>query len=232
MTERRAVVRSYQRLFVPDRRIYAIDGRTIPLPGGVPLRWLGHATATVLALLLVGGRHPVVIVAGALVAYRSAARLGRHGAGARRAATAALGLTLAGLVVDGVDWPLRLVVVPAVAASALTQLSPDGRSVVRYLRSLARVRVAGRRRLGEALPAAGRRRSLAMAVAVSGDAHRPVLGRARITGPCRVSFADPVLVRRGRRGRRAVPVSGERRRLGVMVDVLELERGERLEVRP
>jgi hypothetical protein len=116
-------------------------------------------------------------------------------------------------------------------ASALTQLSPDGRSVMRYLLSLARVRVAGRRRQGVALPAAGRRRSLAMAVAVSGDVHRPVLARARVTGPCRLSFAAPVLVGRGRRGRRVVPVAGERRRLGVLVDVLELERGERVEVR-
>ena len=36
MTQRRPV-RSYQRLFSPDRRIYAIDGRTLPVPGGVPL---------------------------------------------------------------------------------------------------------------------------------------------------------------------------------------------------
>jgi hypothetical protein len=116
--------------------------------------------------------------------------------------------------------------------SSCPQLSPDGRSVPRYLLGLARVRVAGRRRMGRALPDAGRRRTLAMAVATRGDAHRPVLSRARITGPCRVAFADPVLVRRSRRGRRAVPVAGEPRRLGVMVDVLELERDERLEVRP
>jgi hypothetical protein len=232
MAERRAVVRSYQRLFVPDRRIYAIDGRTIPIPGGVPLRWLGYAVATMVVVLLVGGRHPAVIAAGAAAGYRSAARLGRRREGARRAAKVAAGLAVAGVVVDVVDWPLRLIVGPAVAASALTQISPDGRSLPRYLLSLARVRVAGRRRLGVALPAAGEQRSLATAIAVAADHHRPKLARARVTGPCRLRLAEPVLVRRARRGRRLVPVAHERRRLGVMVDTVRLDQGERVEIRP
>ena len=232
MSERRAVVRSYQRLFVPDRRIYAIDGKTIPVPGGVPLRWLAHAAAAALVLLLLGGRHPAVVGAGALAAYRSASRLGRRREAIRRAAAVAVVLTVAGPVVDVVDWPLRLIVVPAVAASALTQLAPDGRSVPRYLASMARVRVAGRRRLGAALPVAGTTRTVTGRVAVLADSHRAVLGRARITGPCRLAFAEPVLIRRGLRGRRLIPVAGEHRRLGVMVDALELDAGERVEVCP
>lgn len=231
-SQRRTVVRSYQRLFVPDRRIYAIDGRTIPVPGGVPLRWLGYAAATTAILLLIGGRHPVVIAAGAAVAYRSAARLGRQRAGVRRAVVTATALVAASVVVDVVDWPLRFVVLPAVAASALTQLAPDGRSVPRYLISLARVRVAGRRRLGAPLPISGAEQPIAPRVVVVPDADRPTLGRARITGPCRLVLAEPVLIRRGRRGRRLVPVATERRRRGVMVDALVLERGERVEVRP
>jgi len=232
MGERRAVVRSYQRLFIPDRRIYAIDGRTIPIPGGVPLRWLGHAVAVALVVLLVGGRHPVVIAAGAAAGYRSAARLGRQREGARRAAVVAVALVVAGVVVDVVDRPVRLVVVPAVAASALTQIWPDGRSVPRYLLSVARVRIAGRRRLGVALPAAGEPRSLTVTIVVAADAHRPALGRARVTGPCRLRLAEPVIVRRGRRGSRLVPVMRGPRRLGVMVDALRLDRGDRAEIRP
>jgi hypothetical protein len=232
VSERRAVVRSYQRLFVPDRRIYAVDGRTIPIPGGLPLRWLGYATVAMVALLLLGGRHPVVIAAGALAAYRSAAGLGRRREGARGALAVAFGLTVAGLVVGVVDWPLRLVVAPAVAASALTQLSPDGRGVPRYLLSAARVRVAGRRRLGVALPVAGQARRFAPRVVVVADAHGSTLGRARVTGPCRLELAAPVVVCRGLRGRRLVPVAGERRRLGVMVDGLRLDQGERVELRP
>jgi hypothetical protein len=232
MGERRAVVRSYQRLFVPDRRIYAIDGRTIPLPGGVPLRWLGYAAATVMAIMLAGGLHPVLIAVGAGVGYWSAARLGRRRDGARRALIVAVALTVAGLLAGTIDWPLRLVVIPAVTASALTQIAPDGRSAVRYLLSLARVRVAGRRRAGRALPAAGHRPRVARRVAVKSDTHRSSLGRARITGPCRLRFADPVLIRRRWRRRVLVPVAGERARLGVMVDTLQLDRGDRVEVRP
>jgi hypothetical protein len=73
MTQRRAVVRSYQRLFSPDRRIYAIDGRTLPVPGGVPLRWLGHAAAAIVAAVVLAGLHPVVIAAVAGLAYISSA---------------------------------------------------------------------------------------------------------------------------------------------------------------
>jgi hypothetical protein len=224
-SQRRAVVRSYQRLFVPDRRIYAIDGRTIPVPGGVSLRWLGYAAVTAAIVLLIGARHPVVMAAGAAIAYRSAARLGPRRAGIQRAAVTAAALIVASLVVDVVDWPPRFVVLPAVTASALTQLAPDGRSAPRYLLSLARVRVAGRRRLGVALPVAGTPTPIAPRIAVVADVDSPRLSRARITGPCRLRLAEPVLVRRGRRGRRVTPVASERRRLGAMVDALVLERG-------
>jgi hypothetical protein len=232
MSERRAVVRSYQRLFSPDRRIYAIDGRTIPIPGGVPLRWLAYACTVLVAVLILAGRHPVVIGAGAMLAYVSVARLGRPRDGVGYAVGTAAGLTAAGFVVGVVDWPLRLVVLPAVAATALTQILPDGRSLPRHLLSLARVRVAGRRRLGQALPVAGQPRRLALRVAVTADVHRPVLCRARITGPCRLTLTEPVLIVRGRRGVRLVPVASEKRRGGVMVDTLHVAAGERVEVCP
>jgi hypothetical protein len=174
----------------------------------------------------------VVIAAGAWWAYISAARLGRRGEGLRLAAATGVALTAAGLVVRLVDWPLRLVVLPAVVATALTQIAPDGRSVRRHLLSLARVRIAGRRRLGVALPAAGRRR-LELAIAVAPDVHQPLLRRARVVGPCRVLFVEPVLVVWRRRGTvRVVPVAGERRRRGPMVDVLSIAAGEKIEVRP
>src|SRR3954469_20108450 len=127
MTQRRAVVRSYQRLFAPDRRIYSIDGRTLPIPGGVPLSWLGYATTTVLTAIVLAGLHPLVIAAGGWLTYISAARLGRRREGVLLAAATAAAMTVAGLLVGVVDCPLRLVVLPAVAATALTQISPDGR---------------------------------------------------------------------------------------------------------
>jgi hypothetical protein len=232
MTQRRQVVRSYQRLFSPDRRIYAIDGRTLPVPGGVPLRWLGHATAIILAELVLAGLHPIVIATGAGLAYMSAARLGRRREGLVLAAAATVVLLAAGLVVGVVDWPLRLVVLPAVLATALTQIGPDGRSVHRHVLALARVRIAGSRRLGDAMPAPGRRR-LELAIAVGADVHQPRLCRGRVIGPCRLRFAEPVLiVGRYRRPARLVPVAGERRRRGPMVDALDVAAGETVEVRP
>ena len=48
MSEGYEPIRSYQRIFRPERRIYQVEGRTLPVPGGVPLRWLGWATAALL----------------------------------------------------------------------------------------------------------------------------------------------------------------------------------------
>jgi hypothetical protein len=39
VNEGREPIRSYQRIFRPERRIYQIEGRALPVSGGVPLRW-------------------------------------------------------------------------------------------------------------------------------------------------------------------------------------------------
>jgi hypothetical protein len=231
MDERRAIVRSYQRLFRPDRRIYAIDGRTLPIPGGVPLRWLAYALMVVVAMLAIAGRSPAVAAAGGGVAYAACARLGRRPEGRRLGAAVALGVFGSGFVVGVLDWPLRLALVPAVAATALTQVSPDGRSARRHLLGLARVRVAGRRRLGEALPAAGSPQRVTVRVTVAPDHRGAALAPALITGPCRLVFEEPVLILRARGRTRLIPVCGEHRRVGPMLDWLPVAAGERVEVR-
>ena len=43
MSDQPAPIRSYQRIFRPERRLYSIEGRVLPVPGGVPLRWLAYA---------------------------------------------------------------------------------------------------------------------------------------------------------------------------------------------
>jgi hypothetical protein len=232
MTERRAVVRSYQRLFRPDRRIYSIDGRTIPVPGGVPLRWLGHAVAVALVGLALAGVHPLVVAAAGLGAYRWASRIGGRRDAAALGLAVAVALMTTGLVIGAVDWPMRLVILPAVAATALTQPSGDGRGALRFLVSYVRTRIAGRRWLGIPLREAGSARQLSLTVAVRPDHRRPVLGRARVTGPCRVVLAEPVVIRRRRRATHARPVAGEGRRRGVMVDSIAVGDGERVEVYP
>jgi hypothetical protein len=232
MTERRAVVRSYQRLFRPDRRIYSIDGRTIPVPGGVPLRWLGHAVAVALVGLVLAGLHPVVIVAGGLGSYWWASRIGGRGDALVLGVLVAVAMATAGLVIGAVDWPMRLVVLPAVVATGLTQPSGDGRSALRFLVSYMRTRIMGRRWLGLALCGTGSSRRLAFMVAVRPDYHWPVLGRGRVTGPCRIILAEPVLLHRRGRAAHVRPVAGERRRRGVMVQTLTVSDGERVEVHP
>lgn len=232
MTERRAVVRSYQRLFRPDRRIYSIDGRTIPVPGGVPLRWLGHAAAVAIVGLVLAGLHPIVVLAGGLGSYWWASRIGSRREAVALGVLVAAAMAMTGLVIGAVDWPMRLVVLPAILATALTQPSGDGRSALRFVVSCVRTRIAGRRWLGLPLRETGSSRRLTFTVAARPDRHRPVLGRARVTGPCRINLAEPVLICRQRRVAHMKPVASERRRRGVMVDSFTVGDGERVEVHP
>lgn len=222
------VVRSYQRIFRPDRRIYQVDGRALPIPGGVPLRWLGWALATLLCgLALAGGSRLLTLLlaagaAGVAVWARRPRLIPALSAGA------VLGAVVAGEMLRSLDWPLRLVVVPAVVATVMTQVTPDGRPVHRFAWSWLRAHVAGRRSLGRALPPAGRSRATGAGVRVLCDEHGPVLRRARITGPAVVAFRAPVAVRRGRRGVRVWPL--RRRPRGLVMDQVTVGERERLEV--
>src|SRR6185503_6921684 len=68
VSEGHAGVRSYQRIFSPDRRIHQVEGRPLPVPGGVPLRWLGWMAGSLVAVLALGSGSlivPAVAVAAA-----------------------------------------------------------------------------------------------------------------------------------------------------------------------
>ena len=235
MSGRHDSIRSYQRIFRPDRRIYQIEGRRLPVPGGVPLRWLGHATATLVTV--------VVLSAGSATAdllLAGCAGVGTLLAAGRRAAFVAVSaslalLLLAGLVLRGLDWPLRLVVLPALAATLLTQATPDGRPAHRYAASLASLwLLPARSTLGRPLPRVGEPLRPRARLRVASDEHAPRLRRGRVHGPAEVRFAAALWVRRGRL-RRRVLVARSRRgpwRRGAPLASLELAAGERLEVRP
>ena len=60
-------IRSYQRIFKPDRRVYAIDGRRLPVPGGVPLEWLGWAFGSLVVVLVLSQRSIILAVVTAAV---------------------------------------------------------------------------------------------------------------------------------------------------------------------
>jgi hypothetical protein len=149
-------IRSYQRIFRPERRIYSVEGHVLPVPGGVPLRWLAYAAAALAAVLaLSSGSLAVPLIAGAAASLAGFALGGREGAALAGIATLAA-TWLAGLALGLLDWPLRLVVIPLAFATLATQVSPDGRRADRFALSWLALRLAPpRRSLGRALPGAG-----------------------------------------------------------------------------
>src|SRR4051812_30384015 len=230
-------IRSYQRIFRPERRIYQIEGRSLPVPGGIPLRWLGYATAALLAVLAVGSGSATVAMFVALAAGAAGLLVGGRVGGLAAAAGAFGAFWIAGFLLGLLDWPLRLVVVPIAIASLATQATPDGRRADRFALSWLALRLAPRRRsLGRGLPSAGTRQLGDGAnLWVAPDEHLPELRRCRIRGAATVAFAEEVRVRRGSlRQRRLIarPASGLPRRGELEARRLAVGAGELLEVRP
>ena len=203
-------IRSYQRIFRPERRIYSIEGRPLPVPGGVPLRWLAYATATLLTILAIGsGSLGVALVIAAVAGVAGSAVGGRFG-GAVAAAGAIAVTEIAGLALGLIDWPLRVVVIPAAVATLATQATPDGRRADRFALSWIATQISPlRRSLGRALPAVGRAHLFDGEVWVSPDERFPRLRRGRVRGPALVFFSQPVAIRGPRRRRQVVqPAAG------------------------
>lgn len=232
MSETPEPIRSYQRIFRPERRIYSIDGRPLPVPGGVPLRWLAYASGTLVATIVLSARSP-----GLAVLFAAATGVAGLGIGGRRpAAVAALGgflcVVVGGWLVAALDWPLRLIVLPAAVATLAAQTTPDGRTAERFALSWLLLRLAPRRRsLGRELPHPGRLGYPGAELWVGADERSPHLRRGRVRGPAEVSFAVPVEERRRRRRVIARRLGWHRRR-GRVAPSLKLAPGEVLEVRP
>lgn len=229
-------IRSYQRIFRPERRIYSIEGRPLPVPGGVPLRWLAYASVALLAVVAIGSGSAAVALALAGVAGLAGASTGGRVGGAVAAAGALAATWIGGWVLGLLDWPLRLVVIPAALATVATQATPDGRRADRFALSWLAAHLAPlRRSLGRPLPAVGRAHLLGGEFWVASDERSPRLRRGRVRGPAIVFFSAPVALRgTGRRRRRQVAQApGRRGRRGdVSARRLALGEGEVLEVRP
>jgi hypothetical protein len=227
-------IRSYQRIFRPERRIYQIEGRSLPIPGGVPLRWLAYATGTLLAVIALSAGSATVALAAAVLAGIVGLGIG----GRESAAIAALGALaatwLGGLALGLIDWPLRLIVIPAAVATLGTQATPDGRRADRFAFSWLAVRLApSRRSLGRALPLLGLAQPLGGRLWVDPDERTPHLRRARLRGPAVVFFAAPIAIRRAKRRHLAQPPDPKRRGRGTSTaQRFVLGEGEALEVRP
>lgn len=204
------------------------------MPGGVPLRWLGYAVVTLIGAIVVSSQSPTV----ALLAAAAAGAAGLAWGGRSGAVAATLGalllVPLAGWIIGSLDWPLRLVVLPALAATLATQATPDGRAAHCYLAAWLRVRLdGGRRSAGRSLPLAGARRRSRGRLWVASDQRAPELRRARLRGPAMVNFRNAVLVRRRWRRRTVRTLSRVRRQRGwAALSSIELDEGERVELRP
>jgi hypothetical protein len=227
-------IRSYQRIFEPDRRIYQIDGRRLPVPGGVPLEWLGWAFASLVAVLVLSQRSVLLaVVLGAIGGVLGASSHGWRGA-VVAGACGFLATLIAGVLLGWLDWPLRLVIAPGMIATLAGQAAPDGRPAHRYLSSWVALQLrAARRSLDGPLPADGEVQVWAPQVWVAADGHSPVLHHGRVRGPARLVFAHPVVAVPGR-GRLVVRrAQGHKLRRGErLAEVIELSDGQVVEVRP
>lgn len=226
-------VRSYQRIFSPERRIHQVEGRPLPVPGGVPLRWLGWLLASEIAVLAVGSGSILVPVVAAVAAGAGGLAISDRTAGLLAATAAAAGTLVAGVVLGALDWPIRLVLVPIAVATVETQATPDGRRPERFALSWLGLRLAPRRRsLGRGLPPLGARRALDTRLWLAHDASGLRLRHARLTGPGAVHFVSPVVVGRRIGGGLVVREPGRFSRRGRLRHRVVLRAGQTLEVRP
>jgi hypothetical protein len=234
MSDSPHTIRSYQRIFRPDRRIYQIDGRRLPVPGGVPLHWLGWAFASLVGVLVLSQRSMLfAVVLAAISGVLGASAHGWRGA-VLAAVVGFLATLFVGVVLGWLDWPLRLLIAPGMIATLAGQAAPDGRPAHRYLRSwLALQMRAARRSLDTPVPGEGEVRVWAPRVWVAPDEHSPVLHHGRVRGPARLVFAHAVVAVPSR-GRIVVrPAEGHKLRRGERVaEVIELGDGQVVEVRP
>ncbi|MBS1885657.1 MAG: hypothetical protein JSU06_00545 [Actinobacteria bacterium] len=226
-------VRSYQRIFSPERRIHQVEGRPLPVPGGIPLRWLGWFAGSLVAVLALGSGSFIVPVVAAAAAGAGGLAIADRTAGLLAAAAAATGTMVAGVVLGALDWPIRLVVVPIAIATVATQATPDGRRPERFAISWLGLRLAPpRRSLGRGLPPVGTRRALDTRLWIAHDASGLRLRHARLTGPGAVHFTSPVIVRRRLGGALVVREPGRLSRRGRLRHRVALRPGQTLEVRP
>lgn len=232
-----APIRNYQRIFRPDHRIYAIDGRTIPVPGGVPLWWLAYFFATLIAVILLQAGSVFMGVLFGVIAGIYGLTVGTKTSAAIAAIAGFLLVPVGGGMLGQIDWPLRLVILPAAVATIGTQLAPDGRKPHRYVTTwLTFLLRPHRRSLGRPVAMDGAPSApYDPQLWVAPDHRTTELRRARVHGPGVVRLRDELALTRGRRGKltaRPLEPGEEPRRGEELVDTIELDAKQTLEVRP
>ncbi len=210
-------------------------GVRLPVSGvrrGALLEWLAWAFgALVLSLVLSQQSVVVAVVIGGIVAVLCAGTYGPKGIFQGWAAGFG-GTLLASSILGWLAWPLRLVLLPALAATLARHAAPDGRPAYRHVSLWVRSQLheIGWLPAPAASDVAG---DWAPFVWMAPDEGHPLLHFGRIGGPARLVFARAVVVTAGR-GRLIVrPAHGHQLRPGEWVtEVLELNEGQVAEVRP
>lgn len=234
-----APIRNYQRIFRPDHRIYAIDGRSIPVPGGVPIAWLAYFAATLFTVILLTAGSLLLAVLLAVIAGLYGLYIGNGVSAAVAAVAAFLLVPVVGGALEVLDWPLRFLILPMLVATLGTQLAPDGRKPHRYAANWLTFHLRPHRRsLGRTVaPDGAPSAPYNPELWVAPDEHSVELRRARVRGPGVVRFRDELAIsHRGRRDRRIIArqlVPGQQpNKREVLVDSVGLKPNEALEVRP
>lgn len=148
-----------------------------------------------------------------------------------------LRLPLIGDVMGLVPVVVWYAVVPVLFGVAGSRVERDGLALHRWLELEARHRLTPRvRHGGRAVRPEGRTVTLGGKLAIARDHHGPHLQPARIAGPGRVEFTDPVGVLQRRRGpsiARPLPALRRReRKRAHTAQAVDLDPGETLEIRP
>lgn len=201
-------IRSYHRAFERDRRLHSIPAggnRQIPLP---------FFEETGLPVRAFG--YAALLVGLAFVLLRMP------------------GISDAMRLAPEIVWYL---VLPCVLGVAASMVERDGMALHRWLELEARHRLTPRvRHGGRAVRAEGRSVPVGGRLLVGPDHHGPALRPARLIGPGRVAFSEPMGVLERRRGRSIArpldALSGSQRKRAAVARAVDLDAGERLEVRP
>lgn len=235
------LLRTYRRVFNIDRRIYSIEGHQVPVPGGIPLRFIGWLLASVLAIAMLRSGSPIVLLLVVIVA----GLIGKRRAGWPGAAIGAVlgwaGLTVVAFALSLLAASIVFFVLPFGLAMFSLTAEPDGRPPHRFALSFLAWQMAPSRTDGQiGVAAIGETRSYrASECYIAPDWRSPVLRAGTFKGEGEISFDRGARVRRRRllfarrRSNRYVirPPESRLRRSRVVAN-LTLEPGEEAEVRP
>jgi len=235
------LLRSYRRVFNIDRRIYSIEGRQVPIPGGIPLRFVGWLLASLLGMLMLRSGSTMVLLLVVVVAGLIGNRRNGWPGATVGAVMGWAGFTVLSFGLSLIGPVVAFFVIPFAFAMFSLTAEPDGRPPHRFALSYIGWQMAPRRTdLQSSVAAVGETRSYrASECYIAPDWRSPVLRAGRFKGEGELTFDRGARVRRVRRmplvrrsNRYVIRPADSRLRGSEVVANLSLAAGEQAEVRP